>query len=262
MAYKFRRKVLSQNFIYNRKLISKLVRSSSVGPQDTVLEIGPGKGFITSELLQIAKRVIAVELDYKLVLHLDKLFGNNPKLDLYAENFLNFHLPRTRYKVFANIPFSIEGKIIRKLIEDKNPPEDCYLVVRQDLAERLSGFIENSSFSIKNKPWFDFDIYYYFNRSDFIPKPSMNCVMWRFTKREEPLLEVEDKQNFQKFIEKGFNNGLPVKRNLRNYLGSQKLDIISKNIGFSLDLKPRSLSLEQWLKLYKKCKILMIATLN
>lgn len=106
VLYKVRRKLLSQNFLYNRTLVNSLVRNSSIGPTDTVLEIGPGKGFITSELLKISKKVIAVELDSKLVLHLKSIFYNFRNLKLYQMDFLEFSLPQKPYKVFANIPFS------------------------------------------------------------------------------------------------------------------------------------------------------------
>ncbi len=253
-VYKFRRKVLSQNFIYNRTLIKKLVRGSSIGFQDTVLEIGPGKGFITSELLQIAKRVIAVEIDPKLVLHLDKFLGDKSKLDIYLLDFLDFHLPRTEYKVFANIPFSIEGKIVRKLLEGRNPPEDCYLVVRQDLAERLSGMMGNNLFSIKYKPWFEFSIHHRFSKNDFNPTPSMDCVMWRVTKRKNALIPVEQQQIYQRFVEQVFKDGQPIDKNLRKLMSKERLQALTKKIDFSLKLKPSFLSFGQWLELYKKYK--------
>lgn len=262
--YKFRRKVLSQNFIYNRTLIKKLVRGSSIGFSDTVLEIGPGKGFITAELLRVAKRVIAVELDYKLVLHLQIFFSNNPKLDLYLADFLNFPLPKTQselgsssssYKVFANIPFSIEGKIVRKLLEDKNPPEDCYLVVRRDLAERLSGMLGNNQFSIKYRPWFEFSIYYRFDRRDFIPRASMDCVMWRITKKKTPQLPLEEKQDYQQFVERAFGEGLSVEKNLLRFLSRVSVRNLSRKISFSLKSKPGSLSFERWLELYQQVVI-------
>ncbi len=248
--YKLRRKILSQNFIYNRTLVKKLVRNSSIGFQDTVLEIGPGKGFITSELLQIAKKVIAVEIDQKLVLHLQKQFLENNKFDLYLADFLNFHLPISQYKVFANIPFSIEGKIIRKLIEDKNPPNDCYLVVRKDLAERLIGKLGNNMFFVKHSPWFNFEICYYFSRRDFIPNPSMDCVMLRITKKTAPLISIEEKQHYQKLIEYMFINGRPVKVTLRELISKEKLKILASQVGFSLDKRSGSLSLSQWFKLF------------
>lgn len=248
--YKIRRRILSQNFIYNRTLIKKLVRESSIGLHDTVLEIGSGKGFITSELLSVAKRVIAVEIDPKLVLHVEKFLGNDPKLDVYLLDFLDFHLPEFSYKVFANIPFSIEGKIIRKLLDDKNPPVDCYLVVRKDLAERLSGENGNNQFVMKYKPWYIFDIYYHFNRNDFIPKSSMDCVMWRVTKRANPLIPLEEKQTYQRFIKLAFGDGLPIERNLKRIVSKSEFQKLAREVKFSLNVTPTHLLFEQWLTLY------------
>src|SRR5689334_9002091 len=123
--YSLRRRVLSQNFLHNRKLTEKLVRLSSIGQNDTVLEIGPGKGIITEQLIHIARNIIAVELDTELYLYLRRRFARSLyKLNLVNKDFLRYRLPQSSYKVFANIPFSIEGKIIRKLLDAYNPPID------------------------------------------------------------------------------------------------------------------------------------------
>jgi len=251
VLYKVRRKLLSQNFLYSRTLVNSLVRNSSIGPNDIVLEIGPGKGFITSELLQVAKEVIAVEVDPKLVLHLQQFFRNNPNLNLFLANFLDFRLPWVPYKVFANIPFSIEGQIVRKLLDTKNPPDDTYLVVRKDLAQRLSGKFGNNLFYISHAPWFEFNIYHYFNRNDFTPSASMDCVMWRITKRHQPLIPSEEMKNFKKFIELAFGNGANVDLNLKQLLSREQLKSLSNKLSFNFKRKPSYLSQEQWVQLYK-----------
>ncbi len=251
MQYKLRRKLLSQNFLYSRILINSLVRNSSIGQNDVILEIGPGKGFITSELLKVAKEVIAVEIDPKLVLHLQHFFSNNSKLNLFLANFLDFRLPWTPYKVFANIPFSIEGQVVRKLIDAKNPPSDAYLVVRKDLAQRLSGKFGNNLFYISHTPWFEFSIYHNFNRSDFTPQANMDCVMWRITKRQSPLLPEKEKQSFQRFISLGFGNGLPVSQNLRGLFTREQIYQLLKRAGIPQKSKPSHLELEKWILLYK-----------
>ncbi len=249
-VYKHRRKVLSQNFIYNRSLINKLVRGSSIASKDTVLEIGPGKGFITAEVLSIARQVIAVELDPKLILHLQRFYEDNPRLDLYLADFLNFRLPKGSYKVFANTPFSIEGKVIRKLLDDDNSPEDSYLIIRRDLAERLSK--DSTLFSVKYKPWFEFSIYHHLKRSDFIPQPSMDCVMWRMKKKEDPFIPLSEKQRYQHFVELAFGQGQPLRVNLRRGISTQQLQELAGKISFSLKKRPSEISFDQWLELYRK----------
>ncbi len=254
MLYKVRRKLLSQNFLYSRTLISSLVRKSSIGKKDTVLEIGPGKGFITAELLKTSKRVIAVELDEKLILHLKQFLGSFPNLELYQEDFLKYQLPNFPYKVFANIPFSIEGEVIRKLLDSHNPPQDCYLIVDKRLAKRLSGAERENQFSLKHKPWFDFLIHYYFRRSDFIPEPNVEVVMWRITKKADSPVPMEERHQWSNFIELGFGSGLPVIQNLKILLTPEQLNSLSLKLNFSLKTRPGRLSFNQWMQIYNTYK--------
>ncbi len=249
--YKLRRKLFSQNFLYNRKLISRLVGSSSIVKKDLVLEIGPGKGIITEQLLQQAQHVLAVEIDSYLVTYLRNRFIHADNLTLYQADILSFKLPIVSYKVFANIPFSIEGKIIRYLIDAKNPPQDCYLVMMKELAYRLSAPHTENLFSLMHKPWFDFSLYHHFQRTDFTPIPKVDAVVLRFTKRKEPLISWSERITYQKFIEIGFGQGLPVSRNLKSRYGNDLVARALHNVNISKKTKPSELSLQQWISLYQ-----------
>ncbi|MBP9819287.1 hypothetical protein KBC79_00965 [Candidatus Woesebacteria bacterium] len=251
--YKVQRKLLSQNFLYNQKLVSRLVGSSSITKNDLVLEIGPGKGIISLELVKHAKHVIAVEIDRHFYKFLQtKVSANN--FTLYHSDFLIHPLPNIPYKVFANIPFAIEGKIIRKLIESSNAPDDCYLVVMDKLAERLCAEKSENMFSVMHKPWFDFSIEHRFKPSDFSPIPSVIPVLFRFLKKQHPLLSLVEKQKYQRFIRLGYSNGLAVRQNLKREYGLKKIDRTFQNLSISARSKPRQISLNKWLALYKKLK--------
>jgi len=250
--YKLRRKLFSQNFLHNRKLISKLVRSSSIGKNDLVLEIGPGKGIITEQLLQQSQHVLAVEIDSHWFKYLQDKFTHAQNLTLYQEDILNFRLPALPYKVFANIPFSIEGKIIRKLIDSPNPPEDCYLVMMKELAYRLAAPHKENQFSISHKPWFDFSIQHRFTRKDFTPYANVDAAMIRFKKRKEPLLPWNEKGRYELFIEECFKYGMPIYHTLKIKYGKNKLHRVLNSIGENKDTKPSYLNLEQWIGLYKE----------
>ncbi len=218
-----RRPQLSQNFLHSRKLVKNLIGRSSIDKSNLVLEIGPGKGIITQGLIKASRQVIAVELDTSLHHYLKKKFKLIPNLSLINQDFLDFNLPQEPYKVFANLPFAIEGKAIRKLINAQNPPEDCYLVVRRDLAKRLAGVSYNSQFSISYKPWFKFELFHAFYRSDFSPQPKVQATMLRFTKRKNPLLPLECKKSYQKFIINSFKNTLnPTKLSFHQWLKTFK----------------------------------------
>lgn len=246
------KKLLSQNFLHNRELVKKLIRGSSLGKNDLVLEIGPGKGIITEELVNNVQCLIAVEIDYSWYNYLRNKFRSVTNLTLYHEDFLNFHLPFFPYKVFANIPFSIEGKTIRKLIDAKYPPEDCYLVMREEVAYRLSGRYGENLFSLSHKPWFNFSIFYYFQRTDFIPTTRVKVVMLRFIKRKDSLIPWHEKLQYQKFVEIGFGQGLPIALNLRKIFGRSLTTRVFNRLHINRQTKPSELSLSQWIDLYEE----------
>lgn len=249
--YAQRRRRLSQNFLTDRRLIGWLVGASSVSLGDTVVEIGPGKGFLTGVLLRAGARVIAIELDAKLVLHLRRFFPAHPRLTLHHGDFLDHALPATPYKVFANIPFAIEGQIVRKLLDAPNPPEDSYLVVRQSLAERLSGLPHQNQFSLRHQPWFDFAIVHRFHPADFTPQPRVASVLWRIKRREQALLPLDEQARYHRFIETAFAQGQPLGSGLRPLLPHATLRRLYTDLCFTPQTKPGYLTLDSWLTIYR-----------
>jgi len=247
---KLQRKLFSQNFLHNRHLASRLIRSSSVGKNDLVIEIGPGKGILTEQLLQCAQYVLAVEIDPHWYAYVQHRFMYAQNLTLYKADVLQFKLPSLPYKVFANIPFSIEGKIVRQLIDAQHPPKDCYLVIMKNLAYRLSGRCGENLFSLMHKPWFNFSIIHHFQKTDFTPTPNVEAVLFRFTKNEKPLLSWNERVRYQKFMKIGFGQGLPVMKNLKRVYGDKVIYAFNK-LGMRNDIRPTKLLLQQWVSLYR-----------
>ncbi len=254
--YKVQRRTLSQNFLYSRKLVNKLIRESSCGPQDTVLDIGAGKGILTELLLQRVNRVHAIEIDGELCSFLRNKFKGIPSVSIIEADFLSLPLPQSPYKVFANIPFSIEGKIIRKLLTAQNPPDDSYLVVRKDLAERLSGKFQGGAFSARFKPWFDFSIIHAFRRTDFEPMARMDTVMLRIQKRTTPHISRTEEEQYARFIHEGFTKGKTIRKSLSRYFTRRQQVRIMKDLKISFDSNPSKLTLDQWIRLFSLIKIL------
>lgn len=249
--YQSRRRELSQNFLVDRRLIRHLIARSSLDGGDLVLEIGPGKGFITGELLRVARQVVAVELDAKLVLHLRRYFADAANLRIVSGDFLTQPLPTIPYKVFANIPFAIEGKIVRALIETDRAPDDCYLVVRRELAVRLSGLPHHNQFSLKHQPWYEFSLVHHFRRADFVPQPSVESVLWRIKKREWVLLPIDERARYHRFIETAFGQGQPIKQGFKGITSRQTFRRLCAMLAIDPDTKPGYLSLQHWLAIYR-----------
>jgi len=248
--YTIQRKLFSQNFLHSRKLVSHLIGKSSIGKNNLVIEIGPGKGILTEQLIEQAGHVFGVEIDARWCQYLQKKFRDVHNFTLYQADILSFTLPAYPYKVFANIPFSIEGKIIRKLIDDVHPPQDCYLVVMKELAQRLCGKYGENMFSIIHKPWFDLSIVYHFRLTDFEPVPNVEAVLFRFLLKEIPLLPITEKDRYIRFITDGFGNGEAVYKNLVRKFGHEKIKKMFHTTSLNRKVKPSNLTLKQWIGLY------------
>lgn len=205
----------SQNFLTSQKLLQRIVRLSSITKNDHVIEIGTGKGHLSRVLSQHCKYLHSIELDQKLYAYSKHKLADIPNLSLIHRDFLTYPLPPIgRYKVFANIPFSISIKIIRKLTEADNPPTDIWLVVEKGTAKRFMGQPKETLRSILLKSNWKTEIVYYFRREDFHPKPSVDSVLLRLTPKDCPDVDAKDYASFIYFIEHSFQHGLFSKRSL------------------------------------------------
>ncbi|OGD00779.1 hypothetical protein A2972_03995 [Candidatus Amesbacteria bacterium RIFCSPLOWO2_01_FULL_47_33] len=199
--YWLRRRLYSQNFFTNRELIRKLIRSSSISSKDTVLDIGAGSGFITRELAKVAAKVIALEIDPGLASRLPKLKNVTP----VCQSITDFPLPDTPYKVFSNIPFSKTADIIRKLLHSPSSPEDSYLIVQAEAADKFTlGQVSNTMSALLYYPWWEINITYRFDRRDFHPIPKVDSVLLRICHRQKPLVSNTQQIRYYDFIAHNF----------------------------------------------------------
>lgn len=241
----------SQNFTVNGPLISDLVKQSSIAPEDLVYEIGPGTGVITSELARASKRVVAVEIDKNLYGKLKIKFANSNTVEIRYGDFMTSPLPKQPYKVFSNIPFNITAPIIKKLTESENPPEDTYLFVQNESADKFCGVGKETQASLLLKPWFDPSIVYRFKKNDFRPVPNVDIVLLRIGKRNQPLVALNDTQLYKDFVVYSFNQWKPtLKEALKNIFSDPQFTRLSNDLKFSSKSKPTELSFNQWFGLF------------
>lgn len=243
----------SQNLLTDNSLVEKLVSQSTISKDDFVLEIGAGSGIITKELLKKVGRVTAFEIDEKYVKKLKNIPDNN--LKIVSGNFLDYNLPKGSYKVFSNIPFNKTSEIIKKLCFSNNPPNDTYLVVQKESAQKFSGKPignKNSLVSILLRPWFDFNIKHNFKRLDFKPKPNVDSVLLQIKKMDNPKIEEKDKNIYRDFIVFSFGQFAPnILEGLSKVLGKQQMLNLAKIKNFSVKKKPSEVNFENWIDLFK-----------
>lgn len=239
----------SQNFITSGKLLHRIVNLSSITRQDTVIEIGTGKGHLTRALCQKCGFLYSIEIDRKLYQHAKERLAGCQNLKLIQGDFLDYQLPTgTDYKVFANIPYFITTQIIRKLTETTCPPADLWLIMEKGAAKRFTGRPRETTQSLLLKTGWDMKILYHFQKNDFHPMPSVNSVLLHLSRKQKPDLARKDLPEFRQFITHSMKYGLYGRRSL----------LTKKQVGTALrlanlpPLKPGGETLYiQWLCLFQ-----------
>ncbi len=174
----------SQNFLTSRRLLERIVRKSTISHHDAVLEIGAGKGHLTEALCRKADYVYSVEIDRKLYERAKERLRDFSNIKLICGDFMKYRLPeKGDYKVFANIPYNLTTKIVKKLTEDAHPPSEMWLVMEKGAAKRFMGMPKETKYSLLLKRRWKLEIIYYFSKEDFHPKPSVDSVLLHFIRK-------------------------------------------------------------------------------
>ena len=256
------KKSLGQNFLRDKIVLDKIIQSANLSADDFVIEIGPGEGVLTEELVRVAKKVIAIEIDKNLASRLDslrQLADSQNKVEIINADVLEINLPELlkqnnfkNYKVIANIPYYITSPIIRLFLETAYPPTEMLLMVQKEVAERICAKAGKLSILALSVQYYaDAGLLFTVPRTAFFPVPEVDSAVIRITlnkKRDEK--EVVKK--FFKIVKAGFSakrktlvNNLSSSLKLEKSLVEKKL----KQIEISQNQRAQELSLEDWKKL-------------
>jgi 16S rRNA (adenine1518-N6/adenine1519-N6)-dimethyltransferase len=131
-----------QNFLINEKIYDEIVAAAAITPEDTVLEVGPGLGFLTARLAKAAKKVVAVELDDKLAnfLKIGLEAQNVSNVEIINQDILRFNpviLP-AKYKIVANLPYNITSVFLRTFLSQTHRPQSLVLMLQSEVASRIA----------------------------------------------------------------------------------------------------------------------------
>lgn len=245
---------LGQNFIKYRGLVSELIAEADINKNDTVIEIGPGKGIITQALIRSAGKVVAIEKDSELVSSLAKKFEGVKNLEIVEGDILKTDLPENNYKIFSNIPFAITSEIMTHVLQSSVLPESMYLIMQQETAEKFSGARCESLSSVLTKPFFEVKILGEIDRTNFTQKPQVHIMFTSFIRRETPFVKKEDKKIFRDFVTYGFTRWQPtVMESFKEVMSYDQIKNIKKMLKIG-EVKPSELSFDKWLLLFKTWK--------
>lgn len=256
------KKRLGQNFLVNPEVIADIIDFAQITKDDVVLEIGPGVGFVTEQLVKHAKKVIAVELDEEAIKELEKLDCDN--LQIIHNDILKTDLSdlcEEKIKVVANIPYYITSPIIAHLLgeiddlENKNRNKiiDIILMVQEEVARRIVA-TENSAskqyglLTILSQFWADCSIIRLVGRRSFYPAPKVNSALVSLKVRKEPLLKLSDYKHFRKTIKAAFSQRRKTLKNCLVGAGfdKEKVAQVISQMGLDENIRGEKLSIVQF----------------
>ena len=269
-----KKKSLGQHFLNSPKIIADIVLAGKVTKKDSVLEIGPGEGTLTSALLKTGASVVTVEKDDRLIPILQEKFEKeilSRQLTLIHNDILNVNISKTvfdikkSYKIIANIPYYITGQIIRMFLETENQPESMTLLVQKEVAERIVARDgKESLLSLSVKVYGEPKIIRVVGRGAFTPQPNVDSavlVIKNISRKNFPEGSPGEKGGVDEKLFFGIiHAGFAHKRKqlLPNLCSLYKKDDLIKafeKCGVDLKSRAEDVALETWLKL---CNILPV----
>lgn len=260
-------KKLGQNFLVDSEAINSIVASANLTKKDMVIEIGPGLGTLTSMLIEKAGKVIAIELDDRMIKILGDRFLLYDNFELINEDVLKVDLSSLieknsefeNIKVVANLPYYITTPIIMKLLENRLKIESITIMIQKEVAERIV-----ATPGSKLSGAITYSVHYYAEpekialvpNTSFIPSPEVNSEVIKLNIRKSPPVKIDNEKLFFNVIKASFmqrrktlSNGLVNGGIVKN---KAKAIEILKNMGLEENVRGEELTLEQFANLSNK----------
>lgn len=249
-------KSLGQHWLHDRSVLAHIADCAELAADDTVLEIGPGLGTLTSELLRRSQKVIAVEFDRELARKLPGQFpGKN--LEVIESDILSFDystLP-AGYKVVANVPYYITSKIVKSLMTASNKPSVAVLLVQKEVAERLAAAPGDMSIlAVSAQLFAEVTLGDIVPAKLFTPSPKVDSRVVVLRTRTTPLFTDVSESEFFRVVKAGFS---AKRKKLRSSLSGglsiskQDAEQLLEKAAISPDSRAEELDLDDWYRLAK-----------
>ncbi len=201
---------LDQHFLVDQHIRDSIIDVADIGPQDRVLEIGPGRGFLTEALLKRAREVMAVEMDERLIARLDEAVGKPPHLRVICADFLQLKLESLEpgpWKVVANLPYAVATPILQRLLTWPHW-QVAVLMFQKEVAERITaapGCGDYGLLTLSAQVHASSEIVLEVPRESFAPRPQVASAVVRLMRRPEPLVSDREQKVFFRVIHAAFS---------------------------------------------------------
>ncbi len=254
------KKSLGQNFLVDDSILDKIVTTANLGSEDKVIEIGPGIGALTERLAQVAKKVVAVELDDRLIPVLKKSLADYNNVEIIHGDALKVdfnQLIAGDYKVVANLPYYITTPIIMRLLEEDFNVNEIVVMVQKEVAERMvaePGGKDYGVLSIGVQYYTKAKIAFNVPPSVFIPQPKVDSAVVSLDVADKQVVDVLNEKLFFKVVKASFHQRRKMIRNSLKkspYLNLEKDEVrqVLEEAGIDSRKRAEKISIEEFAKL-------------
>lgn len=258
-------KKFGQNFLIDAHVLDKIIAAAEVGPEDFVLEIGPGIGTMTQYLAEHAREVVAVEIDTHLIPILEETLSDYDNVTIINADVLKLDIAALAQeknggkpiKVVANLPYYITTPIIMGLFESDVPIDNITVMVQKEVAQRMQvgpGTKDYGALSLAVQYYAEPYLAANVPPNCFMPRPKVGSAVIRLTRHKEKPVQVKDEKFMFKLIRASFNQR---RKTLQNGLNnSSEIDVNKAQVvealekmGLSATVRGEKLTLEQFAQL-------------
>ena len=207
-------KMLGQNFLTDNNVVSRIISLVAPSENDCILEIGPGQGAITQELVESGATVVAIELDRRLAPLLAKEFAGNSRVHIVEADVLKLELrpllagfSAKRWKVAANLPYNISSQVLIKFLDTPDLFSDLYLMLQKEVGDRLTAQPSTKEYGILTlftRLHFDVTRELIVKPGSFHPVPKVDSAVLRFRALPAPRVDVGDERLFRRIVKASF----------------------------------------------------------
>ena len=252
-------KSLGQNFLHDANQLAKIASLGELSPADHVLEIGPGLGPLTEQLLASRARVLAIEKDSRLIEFLRERFANSPNFELLHDDALAYLKEKDRdwsdWKLVANLPYSVASPILVELALGAHPPERLVATLQLEVVQRIFSPPDHEQYGLltlylqlRYEPveWFKIPA------GCFFPAPDVDSATIFLRRRAQPLLPDAQVRTFHRLVKLAFSERRKMMAKLlkQQWPADRVLDALNQ-IGISPQARAQTISLEQFVALTK-----------
>lgn len=253
-------KSLGQNFLTNPNVCPRMAQMSGASDRVGVIEVGPGAGVLTAELAKISHKVVAIELDKRLLPVLDETLAeyknikviNDDIMKIDLRKVINDEFPNGDVVICANLPYYITSPVIMRLLEERLPIQSITVMVQKEAAERicaLPGTRESGAISAAVHYYSEPEILFKVSKGSFIPAPKVDSAVIKLNVLKQPIVSVDNEKLFFKIIKASF---MQRRKNLSNSLCSglsiskpQIIEILS-SAGISPTVRAEEVTMNQF----------------